>query len=64
MPPLGHIVTIYMIENKNVLISTLTLFNYITYRVLLSPSIIEAKDNIRRGHFFNPILCEIIDLSV
>ena len=53
-----------MVENKNVMISTLTLFNQITYKVLLSPSIEEKKDNIRRGHFFNPFSCEIIELSV
>lgn len=62
--PIGHIVTINMIENKNIMISTLTLFNQITYKVLLSPSIEEKKDNIRRGHFFNPFSCEIIELSI
>ena len=62
--PFGHIVTIDTIESNNILVSTLTLFNCITYRVLLSPSIFVTKDEIRKGHFFNPFSGEIYDLEV
>lgn len=62
--PLGHIITIDTIEDSNTLVALLSLFNCITYRVLLSPSIIVNKDEDRKGHFFNPFSGEIFDLEV
>ena len=59
---LGHLITLDKSKNRLSIVSQVSLFNWMTYSVLLAKDYQGKQFNIRRGHFFNIPDNEILEL--
>lgn len=59
---LGHLITLDWSNNKLSIASQVSLFNWMTYLVLLAKDYKGEPFNIRKGHFFNIADSQIIEL--
>lgn len=60
---LGHLLTIDWSKNKLSLVSQVSLFNLMTYSVLIAKDFEDKTFNLRKGNFFNVANQEIMELS-
>jgi hypothetical protein len=59
---LGHLITLDWSKNKLSIVSQVSLFNWMTYSVLLAKDYQVKRFNLRRGSFFNIANNEILEL--
>lgn len=60
---LGHLVTVSWAGDGRSIVSQISLFNWVTYRVSLAKDYPQATRDIRKGSFFNVSAGEILDLE-
>lgn len=59
---LGHIITLGLSNNKQSIVSQVSLFNWMTYSVLLAKDYQGKRFDLQKGHFFNIADNEIYEL--
>ncbi|MBN1622401.1 MAG: hypothetical protein JW871_07415 [Endomicrobiales bacterium] len=60
----GHIITVNKALDGISIVAQVSLMNYLSYSICLSRNCQETKNDIRRGHFFDPHNKQILELEV
>jgi len=60
---LGHLITVNWASDGVSIVSQISLFNWTSYRISLARNLSGKQRNIQRGHFFNVVSGEILDLE-
>jgi len=60
---LGHLITVNWTADKSSIVAQISLFNWITYTVSVSREYFGEHRNIKKGHFFNTVSKEIVELE-
>jgi hypothetical protein len=60
---LGHLITVNWAQDGISVLAQVSLFNWMTYRVLLAPDFTGPPPELTRGHLFNVSNKEILELG-